>query len=39
MAFVSISCPSCSATEGVVSTGKSTSVHPAVVCCICRTTW
>ncbi|MFM2898333.1 IS1 family transposase, partial [Klebsiella pneumoniae] len=27
MAYISISCPSCSATEGVVRNGKSTAGH------------
>ncbi|WP_146625518.1 IS1 family transposase, partial [Shigella sonnei] len=39
MASVSISCPSCSATDGVVRNGKSTAGHERYVCCPCRTTW
>ncbi|MDC9105777.1 hypothetical protein PSJ56_22975 [Escherichia coli] len=30
VASVSISCPSCSATDGVVRNGKSTAGHPAL---------
>ncbi|PJW34012.1 IS1 family transposase, partial [Escherichia coli] len=39
MASVSISCPSCSATDGVVRTGKSTAVHQRYLCSHCRPTW
>ena len=38
MASVSISCPSCSATEGVVRNGKSTDGHPSFLCSHCRKT-
>ncbi len=39
MASVSISCPSCSATDGVVSNGKSTAGHQRYLCSHCRKTW
>ncbi|HHB7739421.1 TPA: IS1 family transposase, partial [Klebsiella pneumoniae] len=39
MASVSISCPSCSATEGVVRNGKSTAGHQRNLCSHCRKTW
>ncbi|MGP6663165.1 IS1 family transposase, partial [Klebsiella pneumoniae] len=39
MASVSISCPSCSATEGVVRNGKSTAGHQRYLCSHCRKTW
>ncbi|WP_416348631.1 IS1 family transposase [Klebsiella pneumoniae] len=32
VASVSISCPSCSATDGVVRNGKSTAGHQALFC-------
>ncbi|MDO2123107.1 IS1-like element transposase, partial [Escherichia coli] len=38
MASVSISCPSCSATDGVVRNGKSTAGHQRYLCPHCRTT-
>ncbi|WP_140434572.1 IS1 family transposase, partial [Escherichia coli] len=37
MASVSISCPSCSATDGVVRNGKSTAGHP-ISCPSCSAT-
>ncbi len=39
MASVSISCPSCSATDGVVRNGKSTAGHQRALCSHCRKTW
>ncbi|MDU9645822.1 IS1 family transposase, partial [Escherichia coli] len=36
MASVSISCPSCSATDGVVRNGKSTSGQQRYLCSHCR---
>ncbi|AHA69147.1 Transposase (plasmid) [Shigella dysenteriae 1617] len=36
MASVSISCPSCSATDGVVRNGKSTAGHQRYLCSHCR---
>ncbi|WP_146626506.1 IS1 family transposase, partial [Shigella sonnei] len=39
MASVSISCPSCSATDGVVRNGKSTAGHQRYLCSHCRQTW
>ena len=39
MAYISISCPSCSATEGVVRNGKSTAGHQRYLCSHCRKTW
>ncbi|EMO8522098.1 IS1 family transposase, partial [Escherichia coli] len=36
MASISIRCPSCSATEGVVRNGKSTAGHQRY---LCRKTW
>ncbi|HFT3654490.1 TPA: IS1 family transposase, partial [Klebsiella pneumoniae] len=39
MASVSISCPSCSATEGVVRNGNSTAGHQRYLCSHCRKTW
>ncbi|MGE1564165.1 IS1 family transposase [Pantoea septica] len=39
MASVSISCPSCSATDGVVRNGKSTDGHQRYLCSHCRKTW
>ena len=39
VASVSISCPSCSATEGVVRNGKSTAGHQRYLCSHCRKTW
>ncbi|EGD4984603.1 IS1 family transposase, partial [Shigella sonnei] len=39
MASISISCPSCSATEGVVRNGKSTAGHQRYICSHCRKTW
>ncbi|MDO1728446.1 IS1 family transposase, partial [Escherichia coli] len=36
MASVSISCPSCSATDGVVRNGKSTAGHQRYLCSPCR---
>ena len=39
MASISISCPSCSATEGVVRNGKSTAGHQRYLCSHCRKTW
>ncbi len=38
MASVSISCPSCSATDGVRN-GKSTAGHQRYLCSHCRKTW
>ncbi|WP_423131581.1 IS1 family transposase [Klebsiella grimontii] len=38
MASVSISCPSCSATDGVVRNGKSTAGHQRYLCVGCRAT-
>ena len=39
VASVSISCPSCSATDGVVRNGKSTAGHQRSLCSHCRKTW
>ncbi|WP_146625555.1 IS1 family transposase, partial [Shigella sonnei] len=39
MASVSISCPSCSATDGVVRNGKSTAGHQRYLCSHFRHTW
>ncbi|MDO2103030.1 IS1 family transposase, partial [Escherichia coli] len=39
MASVSIRCPSCSATDGVVRNGKSTAGHQGDLCSHCRKTW
>ncbi|STF54955.1 IS1 orfA [Escherichia coli] len=39
MASVSISCPSCSATDGVVRNGKNTAGHQRYLCSHCRKTW
>ncbi|ECM4986576.1 MULTISPECIES: IS1 family transposase, partial [Enterobacteriaceae] len=39
MASVSISCPSCSATDGVVRNDKSTAGHQRYLCSHCRKTW
>ncbi|WP_139061282.1 IS1 family transposase, partial [Shigella sonnei] len=39
MASVSISCPSCSATDGVVRNGKSTAGHQRYLCSHCRKTY
>lgn len=39
MAFISISCPSCSATEGVVRNGKSTAGHQRYLCSNCCKAW
>lgn len=39
MASVSISCPSRSATDGVVRNGKSTAGHQRYLCSHCRKTW
>ncbi|MBW9329378.1 hypothetical protein FHB87_22200 [Escherichia coli] len=39
MASVSISCSSCSATDGVVRNGKSTAGHQRYLCSHCRKTW
>ncbi|MFP1452196.1 IS1 family transposase [Escherichia coli] len=36
---VSISCPSCSATDGVVRNGKSTAGHQRYLCSHRRKTW
>ncbi|WP_409929529.1 IS1 family transposase [Escherichia coli] len=36
MASVSISCPSCSATDGVVRNGKSTAGHQRYLCLFLR---
>ncbi|MCK3465992.1 IS1 family transposase, partial [Escherichia coli] len=38
MASVSISCPSCSATDGVVRNGKSTAGHQRYLCSHSRKT-
>ncbi|WP_349496114.1 IS1 family transposase, partial [Escherichia coli] len=38
MASVSISCPSCSATDGVVRNGKSTAGHQRYLCYAWRRT-
>ncbi|PJW23252.1 IS1 family transposase, partial [Escherichia coli] len=38
MASISIRCPSCSATEGVVRNGKSTTGHQRYLCSHCRKT-
>ncbi|MGS6200867.1 IS1 family transposase, partial [Enterobacter hormaechei] len=39
MASVSISCPSWSATDGVVRNGKTTAGHQLYLCSDCRKTW
>ncbi|MFP0024101.1 IS1 family transposase, partial [Escherichia sp. WS1860] len=39
MTSVSISCPSCSATDGGVRNGKSTAGHQRYLCSHCRKTW
>ncbi len=39
MASVYISCPSCSATDGVVRNGKSTAGHQRYLCSHCCKTW
>ncbi|WP_354001545.1 IS1 family transposase, partial [Escherichia coli] len=39
MASVSISCPSCSATDGVVRNGKSTAGHQRQLCSHCCIKW
>ncbi|MDO1786146.1 IS1 family transposase, partial [Escherichia coli] len=39
MASVSISCPSCSATDGVVRNGKSTPAQQRYLCSHCRKSW
>ncbi|WP_430407982.1 IS1 family transposase [Escherichia coli] len=39
MVSISIRCPSCSATEGVVRNGKSTAGHQRYLCSHCRKTW
>jgi len=39
VAFVSVCCPSCSASEGVVRNGKSTTGHQRYLCSHCRKTW
>ncbi|MBM2865012.1 MULTISPECIES: IS1 family transposase, partial [Shigella] len=39
MASVSISYPSCSATDGVVRNCKSTAGHQRYLCSHCRKTW
>ncbi|MDK1848819.1 MULTISPECIES: IS1 family transposase [Klebsiella] len=39
MASVSVCCPSCSATQGVVRNGKSTAGHQRYLCSHCRKTW
>ncbi|WP_342345017.1 IS1 family transposase, partial [Escherichia coli] len=39
MASVSISCPSCSATDGVVRNGKSTAGHQRYLCSHRTKTW
>ncbi|MGO0438479.1 IS1 family transposase, partial [Escherichia coli] len=39
MASVSISCPSCSATDGGVRYGKSTPGHQRYLCSHSRKTW
>ncbi len=39
MASIPISCPTCSATEGVVRNGKSTAGHQRYLCSHCRKTW
>ncbi|EPP3811377.1 IS1 family transposase, partial [Escherichia coli] len=39
MASISIRCPSCSATDGVVRNGKSTTGHQRYLCSHCRKTW
>ncbi|MEI2606868.1 IS1 family transposase, partial [Erwinia aphidicola] len=39
MASISVCCPSCSATEGVVRNGKSTAGHQRYLCSHCRKTW
>ncbi|MCG5089222.1 IS1 family transposase, partial [Escherichia coli] len=39
MASVSISCPSCSATVGVMRNGKSTAGPLRYLCTHCRITW
>ncbi len=39
MASISISCSSCSATEGVMRNGKSTAGHQRYLCSHCRNTW
>ncbi|WP_308460846.1 IS1-like element transposase, partial [Klebsiella pneumoniae] len=39
MASVSVCCPSCSATQGMVRNGKSTAGHQRYLCSHCRKTW
>ena len=39
MASVSVCCPSCSATEGVMRNDKSTAGHQRYLCSHCRKTW
>ncbi|MGA0506739.1 IS1 family transposase, partial [Escherichia coli] len=39
MASVSMSCRSCSATDGVVRNGKSTAGHEGYLCSRCGKTW
>ncbi|WP_148954954.1 IS1 family transposase, partial [Escherichia coli] len=39
MASVSISCPSCSATDGVVRTVQRTAGRQRSLCSHCRNTW
>ncbi|MDO1616207.1 IS1 family transposase, partial [Escherichia coli] len=39
MASVSISCPSCSATDGGVRNGQSTAGHQRYLCSHCRKPW
>ncbi|MDO2218115.1 IS1 family transposase, partial [Escherichia coli] len=39
MAAVSIRCPSCSATDGMVRNGTSAARHQPYLCSHCRKTW
>ena len=39
MASISVCCPSCSLTKGVVCNGKSTAGHQRYLCKQCRKTW
>lgn len=39
MASISVRCPACTGTEGVVRNGKSTAGHQRYLCKQCRKTW
>ncbi len=39
MASISVSCPACTGTEGVLRNGKSTAGHQRYLCKQCRKTW